>query len=632
MPLLLALCLVFCLGQPLQVRASDLELVVRGVDGALAENVRAHVGSLWVSGAALSSERRRQELVDREELRAAQALRPLGYYQPTIQGRLEQRDNENWTLFLDIERGPPVRVKAVNLDIRGPGAGVSVVRDWVDAWPLPPGRTLDQGVWTTQKAEIIDVLESEGFLAAEITESTLALDLVANEADLTLQVESGVQFVMGAVEYDQDLVRPVVLQSIPRFSPGDPYSVWAVERLRQDLWRTGYFGEIDVREERIESSEPPRVDFRVLAGPRNRITHQGTLGYGTDSEFRTQYNVTRHLLSDRGDSITAGLGWQQRDQELRVAMEYRLPRRDPDARKYWVVNTVLRQERRELFLESDGEETDRITRTDIQEYLLRLGHGRMRGVGRSQEWLVEHWFMDLLAEEDGIDSADLGSGPIPIVAGDTPVPERSGSVRSLAFGFQVDLPVIEGRGFRTVGHHERAWAIASSDSLGSDVEFQQVYFSSRWNRLLTPRLMLFLRGEAGYTNADVDEFVVAQDGEESRVELTTLPNTYRFRAGGSRSVRGYDFETLSNNGFGSNNILTASVELEYNVVGDWAGAVFYDVGNAFNDWSNPGLKQGWGVGVRWYTLAGPIRLDVAQALDLEGDPWTFHLTIGTPLL
>jgi translocation and assembly module TamA len=130
----------------------------------------------------------------------------------------------------------------------------------------------------------------------------------------------------------------------------------------------------------------------------------------------------------------------------------------------------------------------------------------------------------------------------------------------------------------------------------------------------------------------VDEFSVIEDGEELRVELTTLPNFYRFRAGGSRSVRGYNFESLSNNGFGSNHILTASAELEFNVVGDWAGAVFYDVGNAFNDWSDPRLKHGWGVGVRWYTLAGPIRLDVAQALDLEGDPWTFHLTIGTPLL
>jgi translocation and assembly module TamA len=36
--------------------------------------------------------------------------------------------------------------------------------------------------------------------------------------------------------------------------------------------------------------------------------------------------------------------------------------------------------------------------------------------------------------------------------------------------------------------------------------------------------------------------------------------------------------------------------------------------------------------VRWYSIAGPIRIDVAQALDLEDRPWRIHFTIGTPLL
>jgi translocation and assembly module TamA len=56
------------------------------------------------------------------------------------------------------------------------------------------------------------------------------------------------------------------------------------------------------------------------------------------------------------------------------------------------------------------------------------------------------------------------------------------------------------------------------------------------------------------------------------------------------------------------------------------------VGNAFNDWSDMDLKAGVGIGLRWYTIAGAIRIDVAQGLDIDGKPWEFHLTIGTPLL
>ena len=65
---------------------------------------------------------------------------------------------------------------------------------------------------------------------------------------------------------------------------------------------------------------------------------------------------------------------------------------------------------------------------------------------------------------------------------------------------------------------------------------------------------------------------------------------------------------------------------------NWSLAAFVDVGNAFNDWSEVDVKTGWGLGVRWYTIAGAIRVDFAQGLDLADDPWRIHFTIGTSLL
>ena len=38
------------------------------------------------------------------------------------------------------------------------------------------------------------------------------------------------------------------------------------------------------------------------------------------------------------------------------------------------------------------------------------------------------------------------------------------------------------------------------------------------------------------------------------------------------------------------------------------------------------------MGLRWYSIAGPISLDVAQALSYDGQPWSINFTIGTPLL
>jgi translocation and assembly module TamA len=111
-----------------------------------------------------------------------------------------------------------------------------------------------------------------------------------------------------------------------------------------------------------------------------------------------------------------------------------------------------------------------------------------------------------------------------------------------------------------------------------------------------------------------------------------LPDQYRFKAGGGNSVRGYGFEDLSNNDIGSNNLIAASAEVEFRVFDKWSLAAFADMGNAFNNWSDFELRTGAGIGVRWYSIAGAIRLDFAQALDIEGRPWHIHFTIGTPLL
>jgi translocation and assembly module TamA len=68
------------------------------------------------------------------------------------------------------------------------------------------------------------------------------------------------------------------------------------------------------------------------------------------------------------------------------------------------------------------------------------------------------------------------------------------------------------------------------------------------------------------------------------------------------------------------------------ILPNWSLAAFFDVGNAFNEWDDTDLKRGVGVGIRWYTIAGAIRVDFAKGLDLVDKPWRIHFTIGTSLL
>jgi len=74
-----------------------------------------------------------------------------------------------------------------------------------------------------------------------------------------------------------------------------------------------------------------------------------------------------------------------------------------------------------------------------------------------------------------------------------------------------------------------------------------------------------------------------------------------------------------------------SLELERRIKGNWSGAVFTDFGNAFDPDFTREAEVGAGLGVRWRSPIGQIRLDVAFALTKEGDPPRLHIVIGPDL-
>jgi len=68
------------------------------------------------------------------------------------------------------------------------------------------------------------------------------------------------------------------------------------------------------------------------------------------------------------------------------------------------------------------------------------------------------------------------------------------------------------------------------------------------------------------------------------------------------------------------------MEIERDLPRDLRLAVFYDTGNAFNDWDTP-LEYSVGIGLRWKLPMLLIGLDVAQALSESDRKPRVHLNI-----
>jgi len=627
--------LIFCLALlSAAVAADQVEYEVAGIDEPMLTNVLNHVSAFRVSSSARLNSRLRRKLVEDAKSAAANAMRPYGYFHPVVSAELASKPRDTWLLNVNVKAGPPVLVEALQLELTGPGSELASLDGWYAGFPLAEGQVLNQQAWDKAKLEVIVLLEEAGYLQADFSRHAIRVDTVANTARLELVLDTGPQAVMGTVTFKQDILSEGVLDSLQRFQAGDAYNNWLLEKFRLDLWRSGYFEDIEVVERRELTADPPRVDLEVNFKPRKKNTYQGTIGFGTDTLARLQLLWGRHLLSSRGDNFDIGFGWQQKDNEYTLQTNYRLPRKTK-TQQFWIASFGVKSERQTLEVSATGDLENRfaVARGTVNDFSLRLGKTRARNMQGGFQQLYETVFVQFLNERrdfslTGNVEAEPRSSLMPGVLDDL----LKNTSNTAAIGIDWDWPEIRGSGFHTVGHHERAWMFTSNDAWGSDIDYSQVYLSSRWNFLAGERWKFLFRAEAGYSDADVTSVEIPTNEGELVVAVTDLPNLYRFRAGGSRSVRGYSFELLDNNGLGSNHILTASAEVEFHFHENWSAAAFMDVGNAFNDWSDPDLKRGTGLGVRWYSIIGALRLDVAKGWDLEGDPWRIHLTIGTPLL
>jgi translocation and assembly module TamA len=627
---LLIICItLFCAS----VFADEVEYVVNGVDEPLLTNVFNHVSIFRIGTGVNINGRIRRKMLEEAKVAAADAMRPYGYFHPVISADMNLKEAGKWQIIVDVKAGPPVLVEELKLKLTGPGRELAALMNWYETFPLVEGQVLDQQAWDKAKQDAVNLIEEEGYLQAQFSSHVISVNPMTNTARLELILDTGPQSTMGEVTFEQDFLNETVVASIQRFKYGDAYNAWLLERFRQDLWRTGYFEDIELIERRDLSANPPRVDFKVNLKPRKKNTYQGTIGYGTDTLARLQLRWSRHQLSPRGDKIDFAFGWQQKDNEFTIQSNYRLPRKTK-TQQYWVATAGFRSEKQSLDVSASGDLENRITiaRGNINDYSLRLGRTRVRNMHSGYEQLFETVFVQPLNEKRDFDpSSNTPEKPYNLDDPEAFSNLLRSTSNTLSIGVGWDWPEIRGSGFETIGHHERAWLFTSNEVWGSDVDFSQAYISSRWNFLAGNRWKFLLRAEAGYSNAKATLTEVPIAEGKLDISVSDLPYLYRFKAGGSSSVRGYGFEQLDDNGLGSNNILTASAEVEYHFHENWSVAAFVDTGNAFSDWSNPDLKTGTGLGVRWYSIIGAVRLDLAQGWALEGDPWRIHLTIGTVL-
>jgi len=621
---------------PAALAAQPVVTEISGIDGEMRANVEATLSLKQAQSLdQVSVWRLRQMATDaREEVR--QALEPFGFYAANVSVRLEEPegDDEPWRARVQIDPGEPVIVGAVDLSISEQASALEAFEAWRGRWPLPERSILRHRPWGQALSELEQIAESHGFFDAVFARRVIRVDPERGEAELDVDYAAGNRYVIGEIDYGDSGFNEDLMRAQTVLERGSPYLSSEIDRQRQVLVRTGYFEQVIVKQNR--DSESGKVDLTYDLERRPPNTYRVLAGFGTDTGARLQLGWTRHYLSDRGDRLDTRFGAQQTDSEFVLRSNYQHPFGKQPGN--FLTGEVLLKRERDRFRFEDLDRIEPVfdpfsgNRNQAQ-----LTAGRLRErplLERPFEPLRERLFVTFLNEQfDAFSQSSLSDEQIALLRANPGLrPFLDTDTNTVALGGEWTLFRLIGEGFATEGLYAQARVLGSVESLGSDTSFLQGYFNGRWHWRFLPRHKLLVRGELGYTAADTTTLNLRIPGDSRRLELdiTELPELFRFKAGGDRSVRGYGYEALSTNRNGANHTLIGSAEYEWNFAGDFAAAAFYDIGNAFNDFAEPNLKRGAGVGLRWYTLIGPVQLDLARALD--DDSFRIHFTIGTKLL
>ena len=548
---------------------------LEGVEEPLRANILAHMR--LDDESCEQSERRISYLFGRAPDAIRAALRPFGYYDPEIEATLDQPDEGCWEASFVVAPGEPVLVRSAELAVTGEGETLPIFVELLASHDIRIGERLQHDAYETLKSRLLVAALEYGFFEAKLTESEIRVSRQARAADIALVLDTGPRYVFGQLTVSEDILHERLLTRYVDFEEGAPFEQRRLRALHNDLVRGDYFSSVDVRAFPREADKV--ADIRLSLEEGRRLRYGVGFGFGTDTGLVVRGDLVQRRLNRSGHRL-------ELDTELsavrqNATIDYRIPGKRPQNDWYSIYGGVNRED------------------TDAVESI--------------------SWKMGI--RENRFHTLTWSSTPFAELVVERFLQDGEWSQKtSLVPGWGVNYLTANAPARPTRGMRLRTEVAGAAKQVLSDASFLRFYVNGKTILPISQRGRLLLRGEAGWmTTSDFDK----------------VPPTWRFFAGGDRSVRGYDYQSLGplddeGKAIGGRKLLTGSIEGDWRFLERWSGAVFFDAGNVGEGDLLSDLPWSVGAGIRWYSPVGPIRLDVAIPQTGDGD-FRIHISMGPDL-
>ncbi|WLP95394.1 autotransporter assembly complex family protein [Psychrobacter sp. M13] len=353
-----------------------------------------------------------------------------------------------------------------------------------------------------------------------------------------------------------------------------------------------------------ENKKVPLYVFVSSDKPRDA---QVGLGYGTDTGVRATGKIDYNLINRQGYQAGAEVELSRITKNATVygSRPWKHPLNDKIEARLTYEEEVI----------DKGESTFDLSTQTLKAALAR---NIRKDSGWNSSYFV-NYRLDKL--ESGVDEIDLQDTPIEFIF-------SKPTQQALLFGYGINKTDVNNVINPTSGIRQYYSIEGGTESLATDTDMAIVRagVSGLYSFGEDNKHQLLGSFNTGYIWAD---------------DFDSVPYKLRFFAGGDRSIRGYDYESLSpvfespltDKSYltGGQVLAVGSAEYNYEFIPGFRGAVFTDVGNAYDTDFDTETKVGVGVGIRWASPVGTVRVDVAAGVSEESIPVRLHFFIGSPL-
>jgi translocation and assembly module TamA len=531
-------------------------------------------------------------------------LRAYGYYDAEVDPQVGNvaapttSGDTRLAVTLAVEAGPAYRFTHVAVPgLADTGRDAAALGR---AFDVHKGDPVNADKVNAAVASLRQALGTKGYAFATVADPDITVDHETHEAVLVLKVDPGRQMRVGAFRISgrKYVFGPRHVQLLSRLHPGDLYDTTLIEDLRRALIQTGLVSVAQITA--VRTSDPQRVDLDVHLEPAPPRTIAATLGYVTGQRItagQLGYLNTESVSTlgyGTGQGVTAEVDWTHRNlfpPEGSLTLRGVLGSQEQLASAIFRRNNFRRRDQAlAVQLTADHLNVPAFAAKTLD---LAAAIERQTNIIWQKTWTYSYG-VELVTSDERDDILATGE------------PRRATyyiAALPLSLGYDGSDDLLNpAKGFRVSAH------------VSPEVSFRGKAFEY-------VRLQLDASAYQPVGRVVFAERVRLGSIQGARADV--IAPTRRFYSGGGGSVRGFGYQKIGPRDVNNDPVGGASLAefgLEARIrFGNFGVVPFFDGGNLYSA-SLPkftGFHYGTGLGVRYYTSFGPIRVDVGTPVNRQ---------------